>query len=146
MTYPDLELNHHTLYEMTFYLYAGAYFVWFIYYSYLVYYFYKMGDGLCKNTLEYCTKDLALTRLISGAVALIFLLGSGHFFLFNGLKFIFIIEEHKPSLTYQTISEVLEMFEMVVPLVMGVFMIKVVYKLGFTAEDDAITSELLNSQ
>ena len=78
-------------YASIFYIYAVVYFVWFLYYVYLVFYFFRMGERLCKNTLEYSTSDMAKTRIVSGAVALIFILGSAHFFLFNGLKFIFII-------------------------------------------------------
>ena len=73
--------------------FAIAYFIWFIFYIYLVLYFYRMGENLCKCTLEYGPRDMLRTRIISLFIGCIIIIGSAHFFLLNGIEFILIAKQ-----------------------------------------------------
>ena len=81
-------------------------------------------------------------RLISFCIAAVFVLGSAHFFLMNGLQFIFVITGQPTSETYWNMQYVLEVFEMMTPLIMGYYLIYMVYRLGFIDEEDVLTMEI----
>ena len=119
-------------------IYAVLYFVWFLFYLYLVIYFFKMGDNICRNTLEYPRDQLIRARIISFLVSLIFLLGSIKFFIINGVKFILMVKEgtHLSTVFYDWFNYFFEFFEMLTPMVSGFFLIYMVYRLGFIGDDE----------
>ena len=76
--------------SVIFYFYAICYFIWFFFYTYLIYYFTLMSENIIKNYLEYSKQEMTKIRIIYSVFVTVFILGSVHFYIINGLMFIWV--------------------------------------------------------
>lgn len=121
------------IWQLFYITYAVFLIVWFSYYMFLAQYFWKMLKVYSNLILQLSEKEKKLLRFLSTCMIVILFIGSLHSFVFNSILDILILYrlEKTSEVVFgsdplQVIIEILEFFELMIPLLCGLYMIYII--------------------